>query len=105
MSIFKKVTRKTGNNSKRTTTYSNKGTTQSFSSTSPSGLRRTNSFNSSTGRQRTTTSWTDGGGFVHVNSKTTGTSKVKRNSIGSSFKGLFWFLFWVTVLFIFLGKF
>ena len=72
MATFKRTTTKDGN-SKRTTTLSSKGTTHSYSNKpTKDAPRRTVSFNTSTGKTRTTFSQKLGGGYTRVSSKTTG---------------------------------
>jgi hypothetical protein len=74
----KRTTRKTGNFSKRTTTISSRGTTQSYSSKPPLGAtRRTVSFNHKTEKTRTTYATKLGGGYIRTYSKTTGGSKYR----------------------------
>jgi hypothetical protein len=78
--IRKKITKKTGPNSRRTTTYSSTGgKTESYSNKpSKQSSRRTVSFNHNTGNRRTTYSTQLGGGYTRISSKTTSGSKPRK---------------------------
>lgn len=110
MSTNKRVSRKTGNYSRRTTTIGSKGTTQSYSSKPPgSRTRRTVSYRN--GTMRTTYSTKLGGGWTKTTSKTkTLTRKPRKSSSrprrsrggNSDFALTFWkwffivfFLYWL----------
>lgn len=91
MTIRKRTSRKTGTNSRRTTTLSSTGgKTESYSNKpSKNSSRRTVSFNHKTGKTRTTYSTKLGGGYTRITSKTTGGStrskpRKNRKSSGGS---------------------
>jgi hypothetical protein len=81
MSRYKRVSKKTGNFSRRTITYNADGSkTTSYSSKSPtSGTRRTVSFNDKKKTTRTTYTTKTGGGWINRTQRTTGGRK-KRTS-------------------------
>jgi hypothetical protein len=80
---FKRSSRKTGPNSRETTTIStNGGTTRSTSTKNSTGSRRTTSFNSSTGKVKETWTTKNGGGYTSVKTKTLNPVKKVRPSKG-----------------------
>jgi len=89
MAISKRTTRKTGGNSRRTTTTSTKGLTESYSNRpTKSSPRRTVSFNHKTGKTRTTYSTRMGGGYINTTSRTTGGSTRRRKNSNIDLSGL-----------------
>ena len=78
MAISKRTTRKTGGNSRRTTTTSTKGLTESYSNRpTKSSPRRTVSY--SDGKMRTTYSTKQGGGWTNITTKTDTLVRKSRN--------------------------
>ena len=90
MPNIRRTSKKTGNNSRRTTTLSSTGTkTESYSNRpSKQSPRRTVSFNHKTGKTRTTYSQKLGGGWTKISTKTTGGSRRSSRSSGGDLSGL-----------------
>jgi hypothetical protein len=86
----KRITTKTGGNSKRTTTFSSTGgKTESYSNRpTKSSPRRTVSYNHKTGKTRTTYSTKQGGGWTNTTSRTTGGSTRRRKNSNIDLSGL-----------------
>ena len=98
MALRKRTTTKTGPYSRRTTSFSSKGITQSFSSKPPGAAsRRTVSY--SNGKVKTTYSSKTGGGYTDVISRTQTVIRKPRVRRSRRKKGKFsWFWFFVFVL-------
>lgn len=85
MSTYKRRSKKTGNNSRRTVTLNANGSrTVSNSRKYSTGSRKTISYNSKTGRTRTTYTVKNGGGWISRSTSVTGGSSSGRKSRGRS---------------------
>lgn len=79
-STYKRSSKKTGNNSRRTTTLNSKSNSRTISNSRgyASGSRKTISHNSKTGRTRTTYTIRNGGGWITRFTTMSGSSSSKR---------------------------